>query len=48
MENTQGGKFWGSESGCHACNAGIQTCWKTSYMFWINVGTELNVVACNA
>lgn len=44
MENTQGGKFWGSDSGCTKCSDGYQTCWKTYYIFWISTGYDYDTL----
>lgn len=46
MENTLGGKFWGSDSGCGGCSNGFKTCWSTYYIFWMNTGYEYEFVGC--
>jgi hypothetical protein len=47
MESTQGGKFWGSDSGCHGCDeTGHKTCWSTYYVFWISTGYDYSYVQC--
>lgn len=46
MEATQGGKFWGRDSGCNGCNNGFEACWSTYYVFWMNTGYDYTYNQC--
>jgi len=47
MENTQGGKFWGSSETCGPCDfTGHQWCNQAYYVFWTLVSLDSSYKEC--